>query len=182
MDTGNIHITGLVRDWLHSLVPRFLCGGGGKKAWYTLFVHGPSFLGHLHTTPLHYMYSQILFTCWGCTACLHALWDTYGWFWSQKQYHSDGASQRLVWRSRYYKISKFPEILGELSMHNSVYQALFFSTHTQGPGDEATDCVVTPPPPFTHPLNISTERKWAPNSEMLNGVFSVYFIPSYVHM
>ena len=36
-----------------SLVPRLSCGGGGKRAWYTLFVHAPSSLGNLHTTPLH---------------------------------------------------------------------------------------------------------------------------------
>ena len=35
-----------------SLVPRLLCGGGGKRAWYTLFAHVPSSLGNLHTTPL----------------------------------------------------------------------------------------------------------------------------------
>ena len=29
------------------------CGGGGKRAWYTLFVHALSFLGNLHTTPLY---------------------------------------------------------------------------------------------------------------------------------
>ena len=36
-----------------SLVPRLLCGGGGKRAWYTLFAHAPGSLGNLHTTPLH---------------------------------------------------------------------------------------------------------------------------------
>ena len=36
-----------------SLVPRLLCGGGGKRAWYTLFAHAPSSLGNLHTTPLY---------------------------------------------------------------------------------------------------------------------------------
>ena len=34
-----------------SLVPRLLCRGGGKRAWYTLFVHAPSSLGNLHTIP-----------------------------------------------------------------------------------------------------------------------------------
>ena len=37
----------------YSLVPRLSCGGGGKRAWYTLFAHAPSSLGNLHTTPLH---------------------------------------------------------------------------------------------------------------------------------
>ena len=38
----------------HSLVPRLLCGGGGKRAWYTLFVHAPSSLGNLHSSlPKH---------------------------------------------------------------------------------------------------------------------------------
>ena len=27
-----------------SLVPRLLCRGGGKRAWYTLFVNAPSSL------------------------------------------------------------------------------------------------------------------------------------------
>ena len=36
-----------------SLVPRLLYGGGGKRAWYTLFAHAPSSLGNLHTTPLY---------------------------------------------------------------------------------------------------------------------------------
>ena len=36
-----------------SLVPRLLCVGGEKRAWYTLFAHVPSSLGNLHTTPLH---------------------------------------------------------------------------------------------------------------------------------
>ena len=36
-----------------SLVPRLLCGGGGKRAWYTLFAHAPSSLGNLHTTSLY---------------------------------------------------------------------------------------------------------------------------------
>ena len=36
-----------------SLVPRLLCGGGGKRAWYTLFAHASSSLGNLHTTPLY---------------------------------------------------------------------------------------------------------------------------------
>ena len=36
-----------------SLVPRLSCGGGGERAWYTLFAHVPSSLGNLHTTPLH---------------------------------------------------------------------------------------------------------------------------------
>ena len=36
-----------------SLVLRLSCGGGGKRAWYTLFTHAPSSLGNLHTTPLH---------------------------------------------------------------------------------------------------------------------------------
>ena len=36
-----------------SLVPRLLCRGGGKRAWYTLFSHAPSSLGNLHTTLLH---------------------------------------------------------------------------------------------------------------------------------
>ena len=36
-----------------SLVPRLLCGGGGKRAWYTLFAHAPGSLGNLHTTPLY---------------------------------------------------------------------------------------------------------------------------------
>ena len=35
-----------------SLVPRLSCGR--KESLYTLFVHAPSFLGNLHTTPLHY--------------------------------------------------------------------------------------------------------------------------------
>ena len=34
-------------------IPRLSCGGGGKRAWYTLFAHAPSSLGNLHTTPLH---------------------------------------------------------------------------------------------------------------------------------
>ena len=45
-------------------MPRLLCGGGGKRAWYTLFAHVQSSLGNLHTTPLHLNYSQFLFTCW----------------------------------------------------------------------------------------------------------------------
>ena len=36
-----------------SLVPRLLCRGGGKRAWYTLFMYAPGSLGNLHTTPLH---------------------------------------------------------------------------------------------------------------------------------
>ena len=36
-----------------SLIPRLLCGGGGKRAWYTLFAHAPNSLGNLHTTPPH---------------------------------------------------------------------------------------------------------------------------------
>ena len=36
-----------------SLVPRLLCGGGGKRAWYSLLAHAPSSLGNLHTTPLY---------------------------------------------------------------------------------------------------------------------------------
>ena len=36
-----------------SLIPRLLCGGGGKRAWYTLFTHAPHSLGNLHTIPLH---------------------------------------------------------------------------------------------------------------------------------
>ena len=38
-----------------NLVPRLLCGGGGKRVCYTLFKHAPSSLGNLHT-----MYSTIL--------------------------------------------------------------------------------------------------------------------------
>ena len=41
-----------------SPVSRLSCGGGGKRAWYALFVHAPSSLGNLHTTPL---------TCWKAT-------------------------------------------------------------------------------------------------------------------
>ena len=37
-----------------SLIPRLSCGGGGKRAWCSLFVHAPSSLGNLHTTLLHY--------------------------------------------------------------------------------------------------------------------------------
>ena len=29
---------------LASLIPRFLCGGGEKRAWYTLLAHAPSSL------------------------------------------------------------------------------------------------------------------------------------------
>ena len=31
-----------------SLVPRLLCGGGEKRAWYTRFAHAPSSLTKLH--------------------------------------------------------------------------------------------------------------------------------------
>ena len=36
-----------------SLVPRLSCRGGGKRLWYTLLAHAPSFLDNLHTTLLH---------------------------------------------------------------------------------------------------------------------------------
>ena len=46
----------LINEWAwsrSSLVPRLLCKGGGKRAWYTLFAHAPSSLGNLHATPLY---------------------------------------------------------------------------------------------------------------------------------
>ena len=36
-----------------SLIPRLLYRAGGKRAWYTLFVHASSSLDNLHNTPLH---------------------------------------------------------------------------------------------------------------------------------
>ena len=36
------------------------------------------------------------------------------------------------------KISEFPEILGELSMHEQCVQGSFFSAHALEPGNEAT--------------------------------------------
>jgi len=32
-----------------NLVPRLFCGGGRKRAWYTLFAHAPSSLRNLYT-------------------------------------------------------------------------------------------------------------------------------------
>ena len=54
-----------------SLVSRLLCGGGGKRAWYTLFTHVPSYLAIL----LRYTKIMVTFYTW-----LYSLWDTYGWF------------------------------------------------------------------------------------------------------
>ena len=55
-----------------SLVSRLLCGGGGKRAWYTLFAHVPGSL------PL---YTKIMVNfclpAEGRTAYLYSLWDTY---------------------------------------------------------------------------------------------------------
>ena len=48
-----------------SLIPRFSCGGGGKRAWYTLFAHVASFLGNLHA--LSYI----------CVCLLRATLQTY---------------------------------------------------------------------------------------------------------
>ena len=82
-----------------SLVPRLLCGGRGKRAWYTLFAHAPGSLGNLHTTPLHYNYGHLTtitvnfcLPAEGRTAWLYSLWDTYGLFWNQKQYCFDSNS------------------------------------------------------------------------------------------
>ena len=46
-------------QWRHS---------GGGRAWYTLFVHVPSSLGNLHTTPLHWNYGQYVYRLKSCTA------------------------------------------------------------------------------------------------------------------
>ena len=52
-EVDTLSYTSFFHNSLHSLVPRLLCVGGGKRAWYTLFAHAPSSLGNLHTTPLH---------------------------------------------------------------------------------------------------------------------------------
>ena len=76
--------------FLHSFIPRLLCRGGGKRAWYTLFAHTLSSLGNQHTTLLHWNLRSIsAYLLKGHTAWLYYLWDTYGQFWSQKQYHSN---------------------------------------------------------------------------------------------
>ena len=44
---GN-YVTHLLFIYIHgSLVPRLSCGGGGERAWYTLFAHVSSSLGKL---------------------------------------------------------------------------------------------------------------------------------------
>ena len=53
---GGCYVCGCGWVWFRtelSLIPRFSCGGGGKRAWYTLFAHAPSYLDNLHTTLLH---------------------------------------------------------------------------------------------------------------------------------
>ena len=43
------------------LIPRLLCGGGGKRAWYTLLVHALHFLAYYSATV---KLQSILFTHW----------------------------------------------------------------------------------------------------------------------
>ena len=42
-----------------------------------------------------------------------------------------------------WEISKFPEIMGELSMRKQCVPGSFFSTHTREPGNEASDSAYT---------------------------------------
>ena len=39
--------------WSSSLVPRLMCGGGGKRAWYTVFmvIIDPKFIATMHYIP-----------------------------------------------------------------------------------------------------------------------------------
>ena len=48
-----------------SLIPRLSCGVGGKRAWYTLFVHVPMCLCNLYSATLKLQ--SILFTSWKAT-------------------------------------------------------------------------------------------------------------------
>ena len=45
-EVDTLSYTSSFHNSLHSLVPRLLCVGGGKRAWYTLFAHAPSSLGN----------------------------------------------------------------------------------------------------------------------------------------
>ena len=68
---------------LFSLVLRLWCRGRGKRVCYTQ-CQVP--LCNLHTAPLHYNYSQFLFTCWIAVLQSYTLYETHrGWFLSQKQ-------------------------------------------------------------------------------------------------
>ena len=54
VNEGVMHLKYMMVDFsLGLVVPRLLFGGGGKRTWYTLFVHVRSYLGNLQTTPLH---------------------------------------------------------------------------------------------------------------------------------
>ena len=184
---------------LHNLVPRLSCGGGGERAWYTLFAHAPNSLGNLHATSPALKLRSILLTCW--KAALHdytLFWYSYGRFFKSKtlslrrwvctasfevigelqrkrlrQSHAavfswnpltrgqflqakDWVSSSLLrhrphtaWSGTgtfymgevgipcgswcngadFTEISKFPEILGELSMHKQCVSGSFFSAH-----------------------------------------------------
>ena len=61
-----------------SLVPRLLCGGGGKRAWYTLFTHVPSSLGP--SEPLEVWDLNTVAcegSCWFAPVVTHS--KHYGW-------------------------------------------------------------------------------------------------------
>ena len=52
---------------------RLLCEGGGKRAWYTLFVHVPSPFGNLYFVTLNLRSISVYllkgYTVWGYTSC-----------------------------------------------------------------------------------------------------------------
>ena len=72
------HITCAWFSLMCSLVPRLLCGGGGRRAWYTLFTHAPSSLAYYSTSLKLRSFSAHLLK--DHTAGLYSLWDISGSF------------------------------------------------------------------------------------------------------
>ena len=66
------HITCAWFSLMCSLVPRLLCGGGGRRAWYTLFTHAPSSLAYYSAS-----LKLLLLTCWKTTLHGYTPYETF---------------------------------------------------------------------------------------------------------